>query len=49
LLKKGFAYLALKDRGRASATLRQVADAYPQSPEASKALDKLAQLKPKDR
>jgi tol-pal system protein YbgF len=49
LLKKGFAYLALKDQRRASATLRQVVDAYPKSPEASKALDKLAQLKQKNR
>jgi TolA-binding protein len=45
LLKKGFAYLALKDRNRASSVWRQVVDGYPNSPEAGKALEKLAQLK----
>lgn len=45
LLKKGFAYLALKDRNRASSAWRQVVDSYPKTPEASKALEKLAQLK----
>ena len=45
LLKKGFAYVALNDRGRASSTLKQVVEAYPRSPEATKAKEKLAQLK----
>jgi tol-pal system protein YbgF len=44
LLKKGFAYAALNDRGRASSTLKQVVEAYPRSPEATKAKEKLAQL-----
>jgi len=45
ILKRGFAYLALNDRKRASTLLRQVVDTYPKSQEASKALDKLAQLR----
>jgi tol-pal system protein YbgF len=45
LLKKGFAYLALKDPNRASSVWRQIVDGYPRSPEASKALEKLAQLR----
>jgi len=45
ILKRGFAYLALNDRKRASSLLKQVVDTYPKSQEASKALDKLAQLK----
>ncbi|MGH7231873.1 MAG: tol-pal system protein YbgF [Nitrospiraceae bacterium] len=45
LLKKGFAYLALKDRYRASSVWRQVVDGYPRTPEAGKAMEKLAQLK----
>jgi len=45
LLKKGFAYVALNDRGRASSTLKQVVEAYPRSPEATKAKEKLAQLR----
>jgi tol-pal system protein YbgF len=45
LLKKGYAYLALKDRKRAASALKQVIDLYPRSPEASKAIDKLNQLK----
>jgi len=45
ILKRGFAYLALNDRKRASTLLQQVVDTYPKSQEASKALDKLAQLK----
>lgn len=45
LLKKGFAYAALNDRGRASSALKQVVEAYPRSPEATKAKEKLAQLK----
>ncbi len=45
ILKRGFAYLALNDRKRASTLLQQVVDTYPKSQEASKALDKLAQLR----
>ncbi len=45
LLKKGFAYLSLNDRAQASSVLKQVVDGYPKTPEASKARDKLAQLK----
>ncbi len=45
LLKKGFAYEALNDRARASSALKQVVEAYPRSPEATKAKEKLAQLK----
>jgi tol-pal system protein YbgF len=44
LLKKGFAYVALNDRERASSALKQVVEAYPKSPEALKAKEKLAQL-----
>jgi tol-pal system protein YbgF len=44
LLKKGFAYLALKDRMRASTVLKQVIEAYPKTPEAHKAVAKLAEL-----
>jgi tol-pal system protein YbgF len=45
LLKKGFAYVELNDRARASSALKQVVEAYPRSPEATKAKEKLAQLK----
>jgi tol-pal system protein YbgF len=45
LLMKGMAYLGLKDRKRAAAALRQVMEGYPKSTQASKAADKLAQLK----
>ena len=45
LLKKGFAYLALKDPNRASSVWRQIVDGYPRTPEAGKAQEKLAQLK----
>ena len=45
LLKKGYAYLALKDRKKAASALKQVIDLYPKSPEANKAMDKLNQLK----
>jgi len=44
LLKKGFAYLALKDRMRASTVLKQVVEVYPKTPEAHKAVAKLAEL-----
>ena len=44
LLKKGFAYAALNDKARASSALKQVVEAYPKTPEAGKALEKLAQL-----
>ncbi len=44
LLKKGFAYVALNDRRRASSALKQVVEAYPRSPEATKAKEKLTQL-----
>lgn len=45
LLKKGLAYLGLRDRRKASSVLTQVVEAFPASPEAGKARDKLAQLK----
>jgi TolA-binding protein len=45
ILKKGYAYLALKDKKRASSAFKQVVTLYPKSPEAGKASDKLAQLK----
>lgn len=45
LLKKGLTYLALRDRRKASSVLTQVVEAFPASPEAGKARDKLAQLK----
>lgn len=44
LLKKGYAYAAQNDRGRAASTLKQVVEAYPRSLEAVKAKEKLAQL-----
>ena len=44
LLKKGFAYLALKDRSRAVSARKQVVDTFPKTPEADKAWDKLTQL-----
>lgn len=44
LLKKGFAYVALNDRRRASSALKQVVEGYPRSPEATKAKEKLTQL-----
>lgn len=44
LLKKGLAYVALNDRRHASSALKQVVEAYPKSPEAMKAKEKLAQL-----
>jgi len=44
LFKKGLAYLALKDRKKASAALTQVVEVFPKSPEAGKAREKLAQL-----
>ncbi|HKO30321.1 MAG TPA: tol-pal system protein YbgF [Nitrospiraceae bacterium] len=45
ILKKGFAYLAMKDTKRASSAFKQVVTLYPRSPEAGKASDKLSQLK----
>jgi TolA-binding protein len=45
ILKKGFAYLALKDKKRASSAFKQVVTLYPKSPEAGKAYDKLNQMK----
>jgi tol-pal system protein YbgF len=44
LLKKAFAYVALNDHRHASSALKQVVEAYPKSPEAMKAKEKLAQL-----
>jgi len=48
ILKKGYAYLAMKDKKRASSAFKQVVTLYPESPEAGKASDKLAQLKESD-
>jgi tol-pal system protein YbgF len=45
ILKKGYAYLAMKDKARASLAFSQVVTAYPQTPEAGKASDKLSQLR----
>lgn len=45
ILKKGYAYLAMKDTKRASLAFSQVVSLYPRTPEAGKASDKLAQLK----
>ncbi len=45
ILKKGYAYLAMKDKKRASSAFKQVVTLYPRSPEAGKAFDKLSQLK----
>jgi tol-pal system protein YbgF len=45
MLKKGYAYLAMKDRKRASSAFKQVVTLYPRTPEAGKASDKLSQLK----
>lgn len=45
ILKKGYAYLAMKDKKRASSAFKQVVTLYPRTPEAGKASDKLAQLK----
>jgi tol-pal system protein YbgF len=45
ILKKGYAYLAMKDKPRASSAFKQVVTLYPRSPEAGKASDKLSQLK----
>ena len=45
ILKKGYAYLAMNDKKRASAAFKQVVTLYPRSPEAGKAFDKLSQLK----
>ena len=45
ILKKGYAYLAMKDKNRASSAFKQVVTLYPRSPEAGKASDKLSQLK----
>ncbi len=45
ILKKGYAYLAMKDKKRASSAFKQVVTLYPRSPEAGKASDKLTQLK----
>jgi tol-pal system protein YbgF len=45
ILKKGYAYLAIKDKKRASSAFKQVVTLYPRSPEAGKASDKLSQLK----
>lgn len=45
ILKKGYAYLAMKDPKRASLAFSQVVALYPRTPEAGKASDKLAQLK----
>ncbi len=45
ILKKGYAYLAMKDKARASSAFKQVVTLYPRTPEAGKASDKLTQLK----
>ena len=45
ILKKGYAYLAMKDKKRASSAFKQVVTLYPGSSEAGKASDKLSQLK----
>ncbi|MGH7215685.1 MAG: tol-pal system protein YbgF [Nitrospiraceae bacterium] len=45
ILKKGYAYLAMNDRKRASSAFKQVVTLYPRTPEAGKASDKLSQLK----
>jgi tol-pal system protein YbgF len=45
ILKKGYAYLAMKDKTRASSAFKQVVTLYPRTPEAGKASDKLTQLK----
>ena len=45
ILKKGYAYLAMKDKKRASSAFKQVVTLYPRTPEAGKASDKLSQLK----
>ena len=45
MLKKGYAYLAMKDKKRASSAFKQVVTLYPRTPEAGKASDKLSQLK----
>ena len=45
ILKKGYAYLAMNDRKRASLAFSQVLASYPRAPEAGKASDKLSQLR----
>jgi tol-pal system protein YbgF len=45
ILKKGYAYLAMNDKKRASSAFKQVVALYPRTPEAGKASDKLSQLK----
>ena len=45
ILKKGYAYLAMKDKKRASSAFKQVVTLYPRTTEAGKASDKLTQLK----
>jgi tol-pal system protein YbgF len=45
ILKKGYAYLAMKDTKSASSAFKQVVTLYPRTPEAGKASDKLTQLK----
>lgn len=45
ILKKGYAYLAMNDRKRASLAFSQVLASYPRTPEAGKASDKLSQLR----
>jgi len=45
ILKKGYAYLAMKDKKRASSAFKQVVTLYPRTPEAGKASDKLSQMK----
>lgn len=45
LLKKGYAYQALNEPQQARAMLKRVVEAYPGSPEASKASDRLNQLR----
>jgi hypothetical protein len=45
ILKKGYAYLAMKDKKRASLAFNHVVTVYPRTPEAGKAYDKLSQLK----
>jgi len=45
ILKKGYAYLAMKDTKSASSAFKQVVMLYPRTPEAGKASDKLTQLK----
>ena len=45
LLKKGYAYLALEDHPQGLGLLERVVRAYPGSPEAAKASNRLSRLK----